>query len=129
MARSARLVWIFFCSCLALLAVPSFAQRESQHCVTAQVQTIRVAVYNKCGCKVGEIERAPKPGEKGFELCKCQAKKAVVAVSTLEKPTLYFAAAIEPDFGELSVSAPASSEPVRNLREAARLPHIPPPRA
>ncbi len=54
----------------------AFATSAGVQCPTARVQTIRVPVLSKCGCVLGHVERAPKPGEKGFKQCRCAEGRA-----------------------------------------------------
>lgn len=54
-------------------------------CPTAPMQLIRVAIKEKCGCVRGFVERAPRPGEKGFLQCRCAEKKAPKATASVPK--------------------------------------------
>lgn len=57
-------------------------------CPTAQVHTIRVAVKSACGCVIGHVERAPKPGEKGFVQCRCNEGRTAQKSSPPPAPAL-----------------------------------------
>lgn len=68
------------------------ATPEGRLCPTARPATIRVAVLSPCGCVIGHVERAPRPGEKGFLQCRCGEKRAAQESHAPPAPALPAAA-------------------------------------
>jgi hypothetical protein len=70
-------------ACVLALSVAWFSasayfglNSPDQQCVTAPVQTVAVAQISPCGHVMGYVERAIRPGDKGFVACKCAAKRS-----------------------------------------------------
>lgn len=64
------------------------ATPEGRQCPTAAAPLVRVAIKSACGCVIGHIERAPKPGERGFVQCRCAEKRAAQESSAPPAPAL-----------------------------------------
>jgi len=64
-------VWLFGCTAFQFYPRTSYGTQ----CPTAAVQTIVVAVKDCCGKEIGQVRRAPKPGEQAFVQCQCAEKK------------------------------------------------------
>ena len=64
------------------------ATPEGRQCPTAAAPLLRVAIRSACGCVIGHIERAPRPGERGFVQCRCNEKRAAQESSAPPAPAL-----------------------------------------
>ena len=72
----------------------------------APVQTIRVAVMLPCGHCAGYMERAPRPGEKGFVQCHCDEKRSSSQIARIAPEIMHFRTA-----AKFVVPAPALERP------------------